>query len=135
MKKPLGVISLNGLACILFAFFLISTNTNAEEHGGSEGYKKLEPFTVNLAGLSRVIQLSVTLKLSTPNIEDKITLYMPAIQNDIIFLLSSKTTEQLQTSDGKLQLISEIKNAANKVLELSTKNGVTDVLLDSFVIQ
>ena len=135
MKTPLGVISFNGLAFVLCALFLISTNTNAEEHGGSEGYKKLEPFTVNLAGLSRVVQLSVTLKLSTPKVEDKIQLYMPVIQHEIILLLSSKTTEQLQTSDGKLQLILEIKNAANKVLELTPKEGVADVLLDSLLIQ
>lgn len=135
MKSPLEFISLNGLAFILFVFFLISTNTYAEEHGGSEDYKKLEPFTVNLAGLNKVVQVSITLKLSSPKVEDKIKLYMPAIQNEIILLLSSKTTEQLQTSDGKLQLILEIKNAANKVLELTPKEGVADVLLDSLLIQ
>jgi flagellar basal body-associated protein FliL len=135
LKIPFGSILLNRLSFILFALFLISTNTNAEENGGSEGYKKLEPFTVNLAGMNKVVQVSVTLKLSTPNVEDKIKLYMPAIQNEIILLLSSKTTENLQTSDSKLQLISEIKNATNKVLDLTSKEGVADVLLDSFLIQ
>ena len=85
--------------------------------------------------MDKVVQVSFTLKLSTPNVEDKIKLYMPEIQHKIILLLSSKTTEQLQTSDGKHQLISEIKNLTNKVLDLTPKEGVADVLLDFFLIQ
>ena len=140
MKKPVGFILQKSLALIFLTLFCISTSANAEEHGGEGGaagkpYEKLEPFTVNLMGLHQVIQVSVTLKPATLNIGDKIKLYMPVIRHEIILLLSGKTPEQVQTSEGKQKLISETRYAANKALGMTSKDGIADVLFESFIIQ
>jgi flagellar FliL protein len=115
-----------------------STFANAEEHegdGNSKPYEKLDPFTVNLLGLQHVIQVSITLKPATLNIGDRIKLYMPAIRHEIILVLSGKTPEQVETSAGKQELIVETCRAANKALGMTTKNGITNALFESFIIQ
>ena len=125
----------NIIRCIFLALFSMATCAIAGENGGGEGYEKLDPFTVNLVGLHQVVQLSATLKIAKPDVSDKIKLYMPAIQNEIILLLSTKTPEQLQTSEGRQQLILETRLAANKALMLTAKDGIADVFFESFLIQ
>ncbi len=140
MQRSAGFILRSGIIFLLVTLFGFSTTANAEEHGGGEGggggaYVRLEPFTVNLVGLHQVIQVSITLKPAKPEVADKIKTYMPAIRHEIILLLSGKTPEQMQTSDGKQKLIGETRYAANKALGMTSKDGVADVLFESFIIQ
>ncbi len=137
MQKKFGSILRRSFAFIFLGLCCVSISANAEEkkEGDSGGYERLEPFTVNLVGLHQVIQISLTLKPAKPDISDKIKLYMPAIRHEIILLLSSKTPEQVQSSEGKQKLISETRIAANKALGLSSKDGVADVLFESIIIQ
>lgn len=116
---------------------LMMSNVFAQSGGGEGGgsYEKLEPFTVNLAGLHQVIQVGITLKLASPEASPKVALYRPAIRHAVIVLLSSKTAEELETAEGKKKLITEIKTAVNKAVELSAKDGVSEVLLESIIIQ
>lgn len=125
---------------VVLALLCMPLSVNAEGHGGDEGatgnaYEKLEPFTVNLAGMRHIIQVSITLKPATLNIGGKIKLYTPAIRHEIILLLSGKTPEQIETVEGKRGLIVETRNAANKALGMTAKNGIADVLYESFIIQ
>jgi flagellar FliL protein len=141
MQNTFGFILRRGLVFLFFVMLGLATSASAGEHGGGEGgggsggYEKLEPFTVNLVGLRQMIQISVTLKPAKPDVSDKIKLYMPAIRHEIILLLSSKTPEQMQSSEGKQKLILETRYAANKALGLTSKDGVADVLFESFIIQ
>lgn len=140
MQKSIGFVLPRNLAFLLCLLLGMSTSASAGEHGGGEGgggggYERLEPFTVNLVGLRQMIQISVTLKPAKPEVSDKIKLYMPAIRHEIILLLSGKTAEQMQSSEGKQKLILETRYAANKALGLTTKDGVADVLFESIIIQ
>ena len=135
MQKSVAFLLSRSLIFLFLALFLVSINANAEGKGGDDAYVALEPFTVNLMGLRQVIQLSVTLKPAKPDMADKIKAYTPVIRNEIILLLSAKTPEQLQTADGKLKLIVEIRMASNKALGLTMKTGIADVLLQSIIIQ
>lgn len=136
MQRSSGFILCRSLAYLFFALLWLSTNANAEEKEASAGgYEKLEPFTVNLVGLKQMIQIAVTLKPAQSAVNDKIKLYMPVIRNEIILLLSSKSPEQMQTSEGKQKLISETRYAVNKALGLTAKDGVADVLFESVIIQ
>jgi flagellar FliL protein len=135
MQKSVAFLLSRSLIFLFLTLFLVSTNANAEGKGGDDAYVTLEPFTVNLMGLRQVIQLSVTLKPAKPDMSDKIKAYTPVIRNEIILLLSAKTPEQLQTADGKLKLIVEIRMASNKALGLTMKTGIADVLLESIIIQ
>lgn len=139
MQLSAGLVLRSGFILFLVLLFGFSMTANAEEHGGGEGgggaYVRLEPFTVNLVGLHQVIQVAMTLKPAKPEVADKIKTYMPAIRHEIILLLSGKTPEQMQTSEGKQKLISETRYAANKALGMTSKDGVADVLFESFIIQ
>ena len=141
MHKSVGFTLQKILTLTFLILFFASAGANAEEHGGEAGgagkaYEKLEPFTVNLVGqLHQIVQVSITLKPATLTIGERIKLYMPVIRHEIILLLSGKTAEQIQTSEGKQKLLLETRRAANKALELSSKDGIADVLFESFIIQ
>ena len=127
----------------LLAFFLATGGVNASEGGEkAEGggkdnlHTKLEPIVVNLLGEGRqYVQVEMVLKLAKPEIDEKIKVYMPVIRHKMILLLSSKDANQLNPIEGKRKLVMESKNAVNQALGLTDKEGVTEVLFDSFIIQ
>jgi flagellar FliL protein len=126
-----------------------------EEEHEDEGKKKppvyatLEPFVVNIASeaADRYLQVGIDVKVSGPEIADKIKLHLPEIRNGILLILSSKKVEELNSVEGKNRLRVEIRDAVNKPLgmykrppqgmEMKSvpKKGAMDVLLTSFVIQ
>lgn len=70
----------------------------------------LDQFTVNLAdeGGERFAQLAITLEVADERTDKAIRAHMPSLRNSVLLLLSSKTTAELLTLDGKKQLASEI---------------------------
>ena len=78
----------------------------------------LDPFTVNLADREseRYAQVGVTLELDDAKTADDLKLYMPAIRNNILMVLSHKTAEQLLTREGKQKLATAILHAAVRPL-------------------
>jgi flagellar FliL protein len=126
------------LAILATALFLISTMAQASSGGGGGGpspYAKLETFTVNLKGLNQYLQVNMSLKIADPKLADSIKAWSPVIRHELILLLSSQSGEELATLAGKQKVMAAIKTAINKVLKLDDKDGVTDVLFESFVIQ
>ena len=57
---------------------------------------------------------------------------MPRIRNDIIFLLSSQTMEDILTMDGKIQLRDEIIARLNRILG---EGRLLNVYFSSLVVQ
>ena len=78
----------------------------------------LDPFTVNLADREseRYAQVAVTLEVDDSKTADELKLYMPAIRNNILMVLSHKTAEQLLTREGKQKLATAILHAAVRPL-------------------
>ena len=78
----------------------------------------LDPFTVNLADREseRYAQVAVTLEIDEAKTADDLKLYMPAIRNNILMVLSHKTAEQLLTREGKQKLATAILYAAVRPL-------------------
>lgn len=126
------------LAILATALFLVSATAQASGGGGGGGpspYAKLETLTVNLQGLTQYLQVNMVLKVAKPEIAESIKGWNPVIRHELILLLSSQTGEELATLAGKQKVMGLIKAAVNKVLKLDAKDGVTDVLFESFVIQ
>lgn len=122
----------------IFASFLQTHLAHAGGHesaGGASAYTKLEPFTVNLQGLSRYLQVGITLKVATPETGEAISAFMPVIRHALILLLSSKDAAQLSTLEGKSSLGEEAKKAINKAIGMTDKQGVSGILIESFIIQ
>ncbi len=78
----------------------------------------LEPFTVNLADTDaeRFAQIGVTLEIDDPKTGDTLKLFMPAVRNNILMVLSNKTAAQLLTLQGKERLAKAILNASVRPL-------------------
>jgi flagellar protein FliL len=101
----------------------------------AKGILPLEPFLVNLADEGEVRFLKVTFQLGmeTELKEDsKGSPETAAIRDSIISLLSSKTSEQILTTQGKDKLREEIRSRINKI---SPENKVVEVYIVEFVIQ
>ena len=78
----------------------------------------LDPFTVNLADreAERFAQVGITFEVSDAKAGELLKAYMPAIRNNILLALGSKTAGQLMERDGKLRLAAEIRREALRPL-------------------
>ena len=78
----------------------------------------LDPFTVNLADKEseRYAQIGLTLEIADAKTGEDIKLYMPAIRNNILMVLSQKTAAQMTTREGKEKLARSIQYAAVRPL-------------------
>lgn len=129
----------------LLGIFLLSTSFDSAAEGGEGGggggeskdkLPRIDTIIVNLMGSTpKFIQVEMTLKVAKPEVGDKIKTYMPVIRNNLILLLTTKDVKQLEPIEGKQKLVQESKQAINQALGLEEKDGVTDVLFTSFIIQ
>lgn len=126
---------------VLFSFAIgIPLAAQANSGGGSASAAagntaKLEPFIVNLSGFDRYLQTTVTLQVASGEIAEKIKVLMPMIRHGLIIILSSKEASQLQTSEGKREVMDEIREKVNQVLDVKEHDGVSDIFFENFIIQ
>lgn len=119
------------------ALFIFSASAQASEskENGLPPYAKLETLTVNLQNLMQYLQVGIALKVAKPEVAESIKDWNPVIRHEMILLLSSQNGEELATIAGKKKVMAAARIAINKILKLDGKEGVTDVLFESFVIQ
>ncbi len=118
----------------------------------------LDPFTVNLADkeVDRFAQIGITLEVADPKFADQLKAYMPAIRNNVLIVLSHKTSAELLSVEGKELLAKEIRRESVRPMGIelddededegaSTKkkkkkkraveSPVTQVLFSTFIVQ
>ncbi len=97
----------------------------------------LEPFTVNLQdGGGEYLHLSITLQVTDTAQADQLKLYLPQLRSRLLFLLSSQTSSEITTVEGKKKLAADI--AAQSSLPFTPQgkpHKVSNVFFTSFVIQ
>lgn len=119
------------------AFFMMKKNADhAEEDGGEHAkpvkkaeakkadpsgpptFVPLDPFVVNLADRDseRYAQVGITLQVDDPKMSEEMKLYMPAIRNAVLLILSHKSSEELLSPDGKTKLAEEIRREAARAM-------------------
>ena len=121
-------------------------------------YVEIGTFTANLVQEEgdRYVQVAISLKLSNPELEEKIKANNPEILHKINMLLQSKRPSELSTIKGKERLANQIKTQIEYVVglrktapviqiapegeqstapELPAKKGIAEVLFTSFIIQ
>jgi flagellar protein FliL len=128
------------LAGVLLSVLLLASSAFANEGGGKEGGKdglhaKIEAITVNIQGSKQYVQVEIVLALAKDGLDEKIKKYMPVIRNGLILLLTSRDINQLESPEGKMKLTRDAMDVVNAALGTTEKDGVTDVLFDSFIIQ
>jgi len=95
----------------------------------------LEPFLVNLAdtGEARFVKATFQLGLAEESNEDaRNVVAVAAMRDSIISLLTSKTSEQILTPQGKDKLREEIRSRVNAI---SPRIKVLEVYIVDFVVQ
>lgn len=148
------------------AFLLLKPAAPAPKHGGTATeaarseippkFVDLGQFTANMIHEEgdRYLQVAISLKITKPELEDKIKEAKPEILHRVNMVLQSKRPSELSTFDGKEKLAQQIKAQVEYVLGLrktapaigseqsaapiepsAGKSGVTDVLFTSFIIQ
>ncbi len=108
----------------------------------------LENFTVNLADrdADRYAQIGISLELEDAKAGDRIKVFMPAIRNNILMVLSHKRSSDLLERTGKEQLASEVLRETERAMGTepnapAAKGGHEDVRVvravhfSNFIIQ
>ncbi|MEJ7138572.1 flagellar basal body-associated FliL family protein [Amphibiibacter pelophylacis] len=107
-------------------------------------YMPLDPFVANLndKDSEKMAQIGVVLELKDAKDEATVKSFMPSVRNNVIMLIASKTSDELQTFDGKQKLAEEIRRAAlapmgNRLETAREKKDapVRGVQFSSFIIQ
>jgi flagellar FliL protein len=104
-----------------------------------ESTLNLEPFLVNLADkeATRFVKVTFRLGLSVneKEVEEKLAknnVFLAQTRDSIISLLTSKTSEEMLTADGKEKLRQEVQTRVNAFL---SKGKVMEVYIVDFVVQ
>ncbi len=126
---------LGSIALSLWLLVGIAQAKESAGEGGDSPYTKLETFTVNLKDVSHFLQTDISLKSSDPMTTERIKAFNPLVRNELIFILSNRSVDEVNTLAGKLKLMEDIKVALNKALKLDPKHSISSVLFESFVIQ
>lgn len=102
--------------------------------GAAPVFVTLETFTVNLADADneRFAQIGIVLEVTEKKVDDVLKANMPAVRNAILLLLSSKTSKQILTLEGKEQLSTQVAAA---VTERIGKGTIDTVHFSQFIVQ
>lgn len=136
------VFILGGVAFLAMPYFKGGKSANSRTKANQAQKKEevkatlpLEPFLVNLADPDepRFVKTTFQLGLAEEQGEkDEGAASMPAMRDSIITLLSSKTSEQILSAEGKEKLRAEIKSRVNTI---APKLKVVEVYIVDFVVQ
>jgi len=116
-----AVLLIGGVA----AFFLLKPHPPKSDAAAEEvrsevppKYVELGTFTANLIHeeADRYLQIAISLKLTKPELEEKIKASSPEILHRVNMLLQSKTPSELATIEGKEKLASDIKAQVEYVM-------------------
>jgi flagellar FliL protein len=102
-------------------------------------YLPLDSFTVNLKsvdGSQEFLQISITLQLDNEKEVETFKNYSPVIKSRLIYLLSSKTADNLKNNGGKIKLQEEIqKELETPFIKDNPIQPVKEVLFTTLIIQ
>lgn len=92
----------------------------------------LETFLVNLSGRRGrgLLKVNMELELDGEKVQEEIEKRKPQVRDIIIILLSSKTLQQVSTTEGKESLKEEVRDTVNSFL---TKGKIKRVLFTEFL--
>ena len=128
----------------VYYFLLAPKPPSAEELAKTEAKKdkkpeilpvfSLRPFVVNLADSKgrRYLKVTMKLELSSDELLEEVKKRQPQIRDVILTLLSSKTSDEVDSMEGKFLLRQEIIKRVNSFL---ITGKITKIYLEEFVVQ
>ena len=107
--------------------------------GGTSNYMPIDPpFVVNINNGNgfNFLQVNTELRLTSAELAESVKHHMAAIRHIMIMLLSSKSTDEIKTLEGKEQLREQALEAIQTVLEEETGDAAIEaVYFTGFVVQ
>lgn len=141
----LVLVAVGGLAAYMFTSLHAPAGEahaaqEAEEPKKKEGppiFEKLDTFVVNLSdnGGSNMLQVDMQAELADEEAKKKFAEYMPKVRSALILLLSSKSTDELATPEGKVKLKAQVKKIINESMDAGDEEPVENILFTAFIIQ
>lgn len=124
-------------------FYFKHSAAKSEEHAEEEAPKPKAPnvflpaemFTVNLADREHYMQVGVVYEVVTNHVGEAVKAQMPAIRSQVLMILSSKSPDDIATTEGKTKLAEEVLAAAKARLDEKTAKEIVTVHFSAFVIQ
>lgn len=101
-------------------------------------YIELKPILTNYGGGGKVrfVKCEITIQVSTPDAHHAVNTHMASIRNDIVFLLSDQTEEQMESVEAQSELAKQaLKLVQNILVEEEGEAFVSDLFFTSFVTQ
>lgn len=89
-----------------------------DESDGPPVFVPLDPFVVNLADkeVERYAQVGINLQVDDPKVGEQMKVYMPAIRNAVLLILSHKSADEILSTEGKQKLAEEIRRDAARAM-------------------
>ena len=146
-KVPINLVIILILALCLFGggmyvwkSGLISKNSNyaaLDEQGGKQEMGptySLETFIVNLVGGrdKNYLKAKMELELDSEKTQAEIDKRLPQVRDAILTMLSSKSNDDINTTEGKFQLRAEIISTLNQYLKTGR---IKNVYFTDFIVQ
>lgn len=101
-------------------------------------YDLLKPLVVNFSkgSSARLIQVSVSLLVKGEDTLEALKKHQPMIRNNLLMIISTKSSDSLMTSEGKQALRTEMLKETGSIMEKMTgKNKVNNLFFTTFVMQ
>lgn len=109
------------------------------EEGHEPAYESLDAFTITYKNNPdvRVIQMSITVLVSEPAIQEAVKKHKPMIRNNLLLLLSAQDPATLKTAEGKEALQAKIKAEIDAIIkkQIKEKDAIDGVYFTSFIMQ
>ncbi|GER93976.1 hypothetical protein A45J_1734 [hot springs metagenome] len=93
---------------------------------------QLDPFITNIGSGKRFLKFSISIELSTPAMAEKAKAKTGMIRDAIIMLITSKTPDDVSSSEGKQQLKDELVTRLNQILG---EDSIKNIYFTDFVMQ
>lgn len=128
------------LFSMLTALTLLNSNlVSANDAQPSVQYVYLQPaFTANVghAGRLRYVRTEIALKVSSDEAAEQIKTHMPYLRHEMIMLLSSQTTEAINTPKGRDQLrIAALDRLRGRMIAITEAPLIEELYFSNFVAQ
>lgn len=141
-KNRISVLGIAFLAILLLGAPVVHAAKKEAKHGGEEGgggegasggLVQLDPIIVNLASDNgrRLLKVTIQIEPARGEAVQEIANRQPQVIDALITVLSSKTTDDLLTAEGKIRLKEQILSRLNSIVAAGVKN----VYFVEFIIQ
>jgi len=97
-------------------------------------FLKLEPFIVNLKGngMKRYLKTTIAIEVEEKEVKQELEMLTPKLRDTILFVLTSKSYNDLFSNEGKIALKHELIAHINRIL----KSGhIKAIYITDFIIQ